>query len=92
MYSTYDEGKSVVAKKFIRMLKNKIFNQMTAVSKSFYFNVLDDIDNKQNNTVPRTIKMKPTDVTSDSYAQYSDSNEKDPKFKISTCVTFLRSE
>ena len=46
MYSTYDEGKSVVAKKFIRMLKNKIFNQMTAVSKSFYFNVLDDIDNK----------------------------------------------
>ena len=36
--------------------------------------------------------MKPTDVTSDSYTQYSDSNEKDPKFKISTCVTFLRSE
>ena len=45
--------------------------------------MLDDIVNKYN-TVHRTIKMKPTDVTSDSYAEYNeDSNEKDPKFKVS---------
>ena len=31
MYSTYSEGKSVVAEKFIRSLKNKIFKHMTAI-------------------------------------------------------------
>ena len=56
---------------------------MTAVSKNVYFDVLDDIVNKYNNTVHRTIKMKPIDVTSDFYAEYNeDSNEKDFKFKI----------
>ena len=83
MHSTYNEGKSVVAERFIRTLKNKIFKHMTAISKNVYFDVLDDIVNKYNNTVHRTIKMKPIDVTSDSYAEYNeDSNEKDPKFKV----------
>ena len=83
MYSTYNEGKSVVAEIFIRTLKNKIFKHMTAVSKNLYFDVLDDIVNKYNNTVYRTIKMKPNDVTSDSYAEHNeDSDEKDPKFKV----------
>ena len=35
MYSTYNEGKSVVAERYIRMLKNKIFKHMTVVSKNF---------------------------------------------------------
>ena len=83
MYSIYNEGNSAVAKRFIRTLKNKIFKHMTAISKNVYFDVLDDIVNKYNNTVHRTIKMKPIDVTSDSYAEYNeDSNEKDPKFKV----------
>ena len=69
MYSTYNEWKSVVAERFIRTLKNKIFKHMTAISKNVYFDVLDDIVNKYNNTVHRTIKMKPIDVTSDSYAE-----------------------
>ena len=43
MYSTYGEGKSVVAERFIRTLKNKIFKHMTAISKDVYFDVLDDI-------------------------------------------------
>ena len=68
MYSTYNEVKSVVAERFIKKLKNKIFKHMTAVSKNVYFDVIDDIVNKYNNTVHRTIKMKPIDVTSDSYA------------------------
>ena len=83
MYSTYNDGKSVVAERFIRALKNKIFKHMTAISKNVYFDVLDDIVNKYNNTVQRTIKMKPIDVTSNSYAEYDEnSNEKDPKFKV----------
>ena len=55
MYSTYNEGKSVVAERFIRMLKNKIFKYMTAVSKNVYFDVLDDIVNRYKNTVHRII-------------------------------------
>ena len=83
MYSTYNEAKSLVAEIFIRTLKSKVFKHMTAVSKNVYFDVLDDIVNKYNNTVHRTIKMKPIDVTSDSYAEYNeDFNKKDPKFKV----------
>ena len=55
---------------------------MTAISKNVYFDMLDDIVNKYNNTVHKTIKMKPIDVAPDSYAEYyEDSNEKDRKFE-----------
>ena len=53
MYSTSNEGKSVVAKGFIRKLKNKIFKYMTAISKNVYFDVLDDIVN----TITQSIKL-----------------------------------
>ena len=56
MYSTYNDGKSVVAERFIRTLKNKIFKHMTAISKNVYFDVLDDIVNKYNNTVHKLLK------------------------------------
>ena len=83
MYSTCNEGKSVVADVFIRTLKNKIFKHMTPISKKVYFDVLDDIGNRYNNTVHRTIKMKPIDVTGDSYAEYNEElKKKDPKFKV----------
>ena len=68
MYSTYNGGKSVLAEKFIRNLKSKTFKRMTVVSQNVYFHVSDDIVNKYNNTVHRSIKVKPIDVTSDSYA------------------------
>ena len=55
--------------------------------------MLDDIVNKCNNTVHRTIKVKPIDVTSDSYAGYNeDSNEKDPKFKVGDRVRISKLE
>ena len=43
MYSTFNEGKSVVAERFIKTLKNKIFKHMAAISKNIYFDALDDI-------------------------------------------------
>ena len=46
MYSTYNEGKYAVAERFIRTLKNKIFEHMTVISKNVYFDVLDDIVDK----------------------------------------------
>ena len=78
MYWTYNEVKSVVAERFIRNLKSRIFKHMTAISRNVYFNVLDDIVNKYNNTIDKTIKMKPIDVTDDSYSEYNkDFNKKD---------------
>ena len=56
---------------------------MTANSKNVYFDVLNDIIDEYNNTCHKTIKMKPIDVKSDSFAEYNEeSNEKDPKFKV----------
>ena len=84
VYSTHNEGKSVVVvERFIRTLKNRIFKHMTAVSKNIYFDALHDIVNKYNNMVHRTIKMKPINVTSDSYAEYNeDSNKKILNLKL----------
>ena len=51
MYSIHNEGKSVIAERFITTLKNQIFKHMLAISKNFYFNVLDDIVNKYNKSL-----------------------------------------
>ena len=83
MYSTKNEEKSVAAERLIRTLKNEVFKHMTAVSINVYFDVLDDVVNKYNNIVHRTIKMKPIEIISNSYADYNeDSNEKALKFKV----------
>ena len=65
MYSTVNECKSVVVERFIRTLKNKLYEHMTAINKSVYYNVLDDVVNEYNNTKQNTIKMKPKDVGGD---------------------------
>ena len=89
MYSTYNEEKPVAAERFIRTLKE----HMTAVSRNVYVDVLDDIVNEYNNIIHRSIKMKPTDVTSDSYAKYNeDFNEKDPKFKVGDHVRISKNK
>ena len=83
MYSTHNEGKSVVAERFVRTLKNKICKHMTAISKNLYFDVLDDIVDEYTNTYHKILKMKPVDVGDDSFAEHNGkSNEKDPKFKV----------
>ena len=50
MYLIHNEGKSVVAERFITTLKTKIYKYMTSVSKNVYINKLDDIVNEYNNT------------------------------------------
>ena len=54
MHSTHNEGKSVVAERFIRTLKNKIYKHMTSISKNVYIDKLDEIVNKYNNTYQKT--------------------------------------
>ena len=87
MYSTHNEGKSVVAERFIRTLKNKIYKYMTSVSKKLYIDKLDDIVNKYNKSYHRTIKMKPVDVNSSTCIDSSkEISDEDPKFKIGDVI------
>ena len=78
MYSTYNEGKSVV-----RTLKSKIDKHMTSISKNVYIDKLDGIVNEYNNAYHTTIKMKPIDVKDNTYINTDkETNDKDPKFKV----------
>ena len=83
MYSTHSEGKFVVAERFIRTLKIKIYKHMTSISKNVYIDKLDDIVNECNNTYHTTIKMKPIDVKVNTYIDTDkEINNKDSKFKV----------
>ena len=62
MYLTHNEGKSVVAERFIWTLKSKICKYMTSISINVYIHKLDDTVNKYNNTYYNLIKMKPVNV------------------------------
>ena len=65
MYSTFNEGKSVVAERFIRTSKNKLYKHMRATGENVYYDVLDDVVYEYNNIKHNTIKMEPKDVKSD---------------------------
>ena len=83
MYSLNNEGKSVVAERFIRTLKSKIYKYKTSISKNVYIDKLDDIVDEYNNTYHTTIKMKPIDVKDNTYINTDkETNDKGPKFKV----------
>ena len=78
MYSIHDEGKSVVAERFTRTLKTKIYKYMTSISKNVYIHKLDDIVNEYNNTYYRTIKMNQSMLK----IIHILINDRDSKFKV----------
>ena len=87
MHSTHKEGKSVIAEGFIRTLKSKVYKYMTSVSENVYIDKLDDIVNKYNNVYHSTIKIRPFDVKSNTYIDFSkEIDNKNPKFKIGHTV------
>ena len=81
MYSTHNEGKSVIAERFITTLKTKIYKYMTSVSENVYIDKLDDIVDEYNNTYHRAIKMKPVDLKDNSCID-KEVNERNAKFKV----------
>ena len=83
MYSTYNEGKSVVAERFIRTLKNKLYKHVTVTGKNVYYDVLDHVVNEYNNT----IKMKPKNVKDDNKRVYIDEyNKRSARFNVNDRV------
>ena len=71
MYSTHNEGRSVVTERFIRTLKNKIYKYISSIPKNVYTDKFDDIITKYNNTYHSTIKTKPVGVKSSTYVYSS---------------------
>ena len=87
MCSTYNEGKSVVAERFIKALKSRVYRYMTSISRNLYIDKLDYVGNEYNNTYHRTIKMKPVDVEDNTYIDFGkEVNDKDPKFQVGDYV------
>ena len=70
MYSIHNEGKSVVAERFIRTLKTKMYKYMTSVSENIYINKLDNIVDEYNNAYHRTIKMEPVGIKDNTYIDF----------------------
>ena len=87
MYSTHNAGKSIVAQRFIRTLKIKIYKLMTWLSKNVYIDNSSDIIGKYNSAYHGAIKLKSVDVKSKTYINFNKENSnKDPKFKFSIFV------
>ena len=93
MYSTLNERKSVIAERFFKTVKNKIYKYMISISKNVYIDKLDNVFNKYNNRYHRTIKMKPVDVKPSTYVDLGKGiNDKDPKFKIGYIVRIWKNK
>ena len=91
MYLIHNKGKSVVAERFIRILKTKIYKYMTSILKIVYIDKLDDIVNECNNTYHRIIKIKPVDVKGNTYIDSrKEVIDKDPKFKVGDHVSNIK--
>ena len=84
MYPTHNEGKSIVAERFIRTLKNKIYKHMTSISKNVYVDKLDDIVNDIGNTyIGNTYVQHIYNNIGNKYVNIGkEVNDKDPKFKV----------
>ena len=74
MYSTYNEGTSVVSERMIKTLKKKIYKYMTWLSRNVYIDKLDYIVSKYRNTYHGTIKMKPINVKSSTCTNFGEWN------------------
>ena len=81
MCSIHNEGKSIVAERFVRTLKTKIYKYLTSISKNMHIDKLDDIINEYK--YHRTIKIKPVDVEDNTHIDSMELHPiKDPKFKV----------
>ena len=91
-HSTYNERKSVVAKRFIRTLKNRIYECMISILKNVYIDKWTDIVNEyNNNTYHSTMKMKSVDVKDGTFINFgADNNDKDSKFKVGDHIRILK--
>ena len=82
MYSTHNEGNSVIAERFIKTLKDKIYKKMTANDNRSYFSFLDKLVDQYNNIYHHSINKKPINADYSALTKKIETNSKAPKFKV----------
>ena len=90
MYSTYKEGKSVIAERFIKILKAKIYKKMTATDSNFYLPYFNKFIDQYNNTYRHSINKKPVNADYSALTEKIQTNPKAPKFKVNDGVRITK--
>ena len=85
-YSTHNEGKSVIAERFMKILKSKIYKKMTANDSKSYLPYLNKLVDQYNNTYHHSINKKPINADYSASTENIESNPKGPKFKVNDRV------
>ena len=86
MYSTHNEGKSVISERFIKTLKSKIYKKVTANNNKSYLPYLHKLVDHYNNTDDHSINKKPINVDYSAFTEKIETNPKAPKFKVNDGV------
>ena len=82
MYSTHNKGKSVVAERFIKTLKGKIYQKMACNDNKSYLGYLNKLVDEYNNTYHHSVCKKSIDADYSALTKEIKINLKAPKFKI----------
>ena len=87
IYLTHNEGKSVVAERFAKTLKGKIYKTVTANNSKSYLGYLNKLVDQYNNTYYHFIGKKPVDADYSALTEKSELSLKAAKFKVGDKVT-----
>ena len=82
IYSTRNESKSVVAERFIKTLKSKIYKKLTANNKKFYLGFWNKLVDEYNNTYHRSVGKKPVNADYFTSTKEIEMSPKSPKFNV----------
>ena len=90
MYSTHNEGKSVITERFIKTLKSKIYKKMTANDSKSYLLYLNKLVDQYNNIYQHSINKKPITADYSALTEKIERNLKTPKFKANDRVRITK--
>ena len=90
MYSTHNEGKSVIGERFIKTLKTKIYKTITANDIKSYLLYLNKLVDQYNNTYHHSINKKPINADYSALTEKIETNSKAPKFKVNDRVRITK--
>ena len=90
MYSTHNEGKSVIAERFIKILMSKIYKKMTANDNKSYLPYLNRLVGQYNNTYHHFINKKPINADCSAFTKKIETNPKALKFKVNDRVRITK--
>ena len=90
MYSKYNEGKTVRAERFIKTLKIKIYEKMTANDSKSFLSSLNKLVDQYNNTYYHSINKKPINADYSVLTEKIETSSKAPKFKVNDTVRITK--